>query len=130
MAETTDPSITEVFDDVLKNYSDRVFDAHLTVPSLMDFSPSPLQNHRAAYDDGRRQVYVVADIRPQDLSTNNVVEPTEELRKWISEDGYPWDEPGLIVPSEFGGNAEVYNIIPWSKSVCFVIVLFYVLYPF
>lgn len=126
-AETSDDeqSAAKVIEEVLKNELDCLVDAHRSVPSIRKYPASPLQHHQVGRDGGRRKVYVVADITPQDLNMNNAVELTEHVRKWIRNDGYPCDEPGLIVPAEFGASAEIFNIIPWSNLVWFIIVLFY-----
>jgi hypothetical protein len=116
MTETPDQSVSEAFDDILNN----------KLNCLLDAESSALQNHQVGRDGAHREVYIIADIRPQDLNTNNTVEFTEKVHEWIREDGCPCDEPGLIVPAEFGGEfgkpAEEYNIIPWSKLVSFIII--------
>lgn len=107
MVEPTDQSVAEVIDDVLKN----------DLNCLMDAPSSALQNHQIGWDGARREVYVIVDIRPQDLNMNNTVELSEGIRKWVRDKGCPDDEPGLIVPAEFGGTADALNVIQWSPMV-------------
>jgi hypothetical protein len=107
-----DPSISEFMDSVLAET-----DICGPISPLIDVPDCTLKNHRVARDTCRRTVYVTADIYPHDLNARNGVAPTEQMQQWVREKGYRNDEPGLIIPAEFGGSAQWNNVFPQDKFV-------------
>lgn len=111
-----DQSIVDFIDNVLKEE-----DEHGPTVCLIDVSSSTLQNYRIGRDPCQRDAYITADIHPQDLNETNGANPTGHADKWARESGYACNEPGLIIPKEFGGSGGLNNVFPQSKFYLYIV---------
>jgi hypothetical protein len=115
-----DSTISKFIDGVLKER-----DSSGPIACLFDVSPTILRNHQYSDDTVQRILYVTADIYPDVVDVKIDVTPTEEIQQSIRYRGYPCDEPGLIIPAEFGGSAQWKNIFSKSRHVSPVLSCFY-----
>lgn len=117
-----DQSASDFIDNLLKKEDEFGYTVYLA-----PVSSSTLQNHKIGRAGCGRIIYVIADIYPHNLNANSTAIPTEYIRNWISQGGYACDKVGFIVPTEFGGSAEYFNVYPQSTFVSSIFTIFFTL---